>query len=50
MITRGQLAYKGEEACKLLSMMVHDALGSIAAKSDSQRVTVSGLTNLRVAT
>ena len=48
MITRGQVAYKGEEACKLLSMMVHDALGSIAAKSDSQRV--SGLTNLRVAT
>ena len=31
---------------KLLSTMVHDAQGSIAAKSDSQRV--SGFTNLRV--
>ena len=39
MIARRPLAYKGEEACKLLSMMVHDARGSIAAKSDSQRVT-----------
>ena len=39
-------ACKGEEACKLLSIMVYDALGSIAAQSDSQRV--SGFTNLRV--
>ena len=43
-----QLASKGEEACKLLSMMVYVALGSITAKSDSQRV--SCFTNLRVST
>ena len=48
LISRGQLAYKGEEACKLLSMIVHDTLGSIAAESDGQRV--SCLTNLRVTT
>ena len=36
------------EACKLLSAMVYNALGSIAAKSDRKRV--SGFTNLRVST
>ena len=47
MISQGQLACKGKEACKLLCMMVCGALGGIAVKSDSQRV--SGFTNLRVA-
>ena len=48
LIYPGQLAWKGEQACKLLSMMVHDAIERIAAKSHSQRMC--SFTDLRVST
>ena len=48
LISRGQLAYKREEACKLSSMMVSDALGNIKTKSDSQKI--SGIETHRVTT
>ena len=36
MNSRGQLAYNPEETCRLLSMMVLDALENIGNGSDSQ--------------
>ena len=36
MILRGQLAYNAEETCRLLSMMMLDAIGNIGNGSDSQ--------------
>jgi len=48
LISRGQLAYEREEACKLSSMMVSDALGNIKTKSDSQKI--SGIENHIVTT
>ena len=34
----GQLAYNAEETCRMLSMMVLEALGNIENGSDSQRL------------
>ena len=35
MISRGLLAYNAEETCRLLSMMMLDAIGNIGNGSDS---------------
>jgi hypothetical protein len=47
-MTRSRLAYELEETCKLLSMMVSDALGNIATRLESQKI--NGIENLRVCT
>ena len=36
MISRGPLAYNAEETCRLLSMMILDAIGNFGNGSDSQ--------------
>ena len=36
MISRGLLEYNAEETCRLLSMMMLDAIGNIGNGSDSQ--------------
>jgi hypothetical protein len=37
-MTQSWLAYKWEETCKLLSMMVLDALGNIVTRLESQKI------------
>ena len=36
MISRGPLAYNAEETCRLLSMIILDAIGNFGNGSDSQ--------------
>ena len=36
MISRGPLAYNAEETCRLLSMIIFDAIGNVGNGSDRQ--------------
>ena len=49
MISRGPLAYNAEETCRLVSMIIHDAIGNFGPGNGSDSHIIGRIENLDTA-